>query len=55
MDESTALDADAVTPEMIEAGANRLADLLEAEVGLSYVAEGIWLAMRRASASLPRA
>lgn len=34
-----------VTPEMIEAGSNRLADLLEAEVGLAYAAEEVFLAM----------
>ena len=35
-----------LTPEMIAAGADRLWELLEAGVGLSYAAEQVFLVMR---------
>ena len=38
-----------ITPEMIEAGVNRLADLLEAGSDLSYAAVQVFVAMRQSS------
>lgn len=34
-----------ITSEMIQAGAARLGDLIEAEVGLAYAAEEVFLSM----------
>ena len=41
-----------VTPEMIEAGANRFGDLVDAGVGSAYAAAEIYLAMDAARAPL---
>ena len=43
-----------VTPAMVMAGADRLWELLQAQVGLSYVAEEVFRAMTAKSAMLPR-
>jgi hypothetical protein len=46
-----ALEEVEITPEMIAAGADRLSELLEAGVGLSYAAEQVFSAMQKSFAA----